>query len=349
MTQSSLAATKGIWLTRAEIQQLPMSGSAWSNVKAVADGSLDTPDVDCQSSNHDVKTYAVALVAARTGSSTYIQKARSAIAGAINSDANAWSCGGTRSAGIGRNLSTYVIAADVLDLATVDPALDSKFRTWVRFLLTKPDGSWTVQSLADKRPSNVGTLSAASVTAVAAYLGDKVLLAKMATEFRGWLGDRTAYTGFSTPQDGTVAWFVNPSQPRYVTPSGGVLSSLNRNIDGALPAEMVRGGSPTYCPGKTDYPLTALSGSYVEAEILYRSGYVDIFTAQNNALLRTMDWLHRLNVECGWAFPSHHVDNWMPWFINFAYNTSFPTKPLATGDLGFNMAFTDWTHNRHRR
>lgn len=344
------AFSQRIWLTKAEIMALPTSGSAWTNVKAVADSALGTPDVDCQSNNHDVKTYAVALVATRTGLASYKTKARDAIAVAMTSDKDTWNCAGTRSAGLGRNLATYVIAADVLNLATVDPALDTKFRTWIRGLLTKPDGSWTVQSLADKRPSNVGTMSAASATAVAAYLNDTTLLAKMAREFKGWLGDRTSYTGFSTPADGTTNWLVDPTQPRYVSPYGGVLKSLGRSLDGALPAEMVRGGSPTWCPGKTDYPWAALSGTYVEAELLYRAGYVDVYQAQNNAIMRTMDFLHRLSVECSgtWSFPTHHSYNWMPWFINFAYNTNYPKKALNTSDLGFNMSFTDWTHNRRR-
>ena len=64
----SASVGAGIWLSQGEISGLPMSGSAWTAVKAAADGSLGTARVSDQSSEHDVKTLAVALVYARTGS-----------------------------------------------------------------------------------------------------------------------------------------------------------------------------------------------------------------------------------------------------------------------------------------
>ena len=346
----AMAATPHIWLTQSEIDSLPMSGSAWTNVKTVADSSLGTPSIGCQSNTHDVRTYAAALVAARTGLTSYKQKARDGIAAVINTEATPQSCGANNGSGLARNLAAYVIAADVMNLAAFDPALDFQFRAWITSMLNWNDGSgWTLQKYADKRPSNKGTFAAASVVAVAAYTNNPTLLAKMATELRGWLGDRTAYTAFSVPSDGTVTWFVDSSTPRYVSPRG-VLSSIGRDITGAVPAEMIRGGAPAWCPGKTDYPYAALSGTYLEAEILYRSGYPDVYTWQNNAIYNTMDFLHRLSVECAstWSFPTNRAYKWMPYLINFAYTAGFPKPAINSAELGFNMAFTNWTHDRQR-
>lgn len=336
-----------LWLTDAEIQALPMSGTAWTAVKAVADGPMGPAAITCQSDSHDVRTLGVALVAARTGQLSYKTKARDAISAAMAY--TAFDCaGGTVLGGYLRNTAAYVIAADVMNLKEFDPALDTRFRTWIRELVNKQMDGSTMQTIASKRPSNVGTLPAAGVVAIAAYLDDRALLDRMYKELRGWLGDRASYSGFATPQDGTTGWFVDPSQPRYVSPVGGVLGSIGKNIDGALPADIVRGGPVGWCPATTDYPYAALSGTYVEAEILYRQGYTDIYEVQSQAVRRTMAFMHRLNTECGWGFPMHHSYKWQPWLINFVYGTSFPTQPLSSANLGQNMGFTDWTHNRRR-
>jgi hypothetical protein len=42
----------GIWISLAELAALPMSGPAWTRLKAAADGSLGTPNIADQDSNH---------------------------------------------------------------------------------------------------------------------------------------------------------------------------------------------------------------------------------------------------------------------------------------------------------
>src|SRR5690349_20504749 len=115
----------GIWLSYDEIAKLPMTGKAWSNVKAAADGYLGTANVSDQDSKHDVNTLAVALVYARTGTATYRTKAADAIMSAIGTEK------GGRTLALGRNLLSYVIAADLVDLRSYDAAKDQQFRTWL--------------------------------------------------------------------------------------------------------------------------------------------------------------------------------------------------------------------------
>ena len=55
----------GLWLSISEVQQLPMSGPAWDNVKKYADASLGSADIKNQDTKHNIKTMAVALVYAR--------------------------------------------------------------------------------------------------------------------------------------------------------------------------------------------------------------------------------------------------------------------------------------------
>lgn len=51
-----------IWLSRAEILALPMSGDAWLRVKSAADGPIDKPDLSNQDEEANVLTLAKAFV-----------------------------------------------------------------------------------------------------------------------------------------------------------------------------------------------------------------------------------------------------------------------------------------------
>jgi hypothetical protein len=36
-------------------------------------------------------------------------------------------------------------------------------------------------------------------------------------------------------------------------------------------------------------------------------------------------------------------DTWVPWFVNYAYGTNFPT---SAANIGKNMGWTDWMYGR---
>jgi Alginate lyase len=323
--------TKGIWISAAELAQLPMSGPAWQQLKATADGSLGSPNISDQNSDHDVNTLAVALVYARTGTASYRAKAANAIMSAIGTEA------GGRTLALGRNLVAYVIAADLIDLKTYNPASDQQFRAWLNAVRKETLDGKTLISTHEGRPNNWGTHAGASRVAVDMYLGDTADLTRAATVFKGWLGDRTAYAGFSY---GDVSWQADSSKPVGVNPVGAVKSG--HSIDGVLPDDMRRGCSFTWPPCKTVYPWEAMQGAVVQARLLSRAGY-DVWNWQNRAMLRATQFLYNLNKEVGgwWAASD---DEWQPWVINKAYGTTFPaTSPASAGK---NMGWTDWTFGR---
>ena len=72
-------ASRGIWLSQAQVSGLPTAGSGWLAVKSAADALLGAANVADQNSTHDVSTLAVALVYARTGDVAYRKKAADAI------------------------------------------------------------------------------------------------------------------------------------------------------------------------------------------------------------------------------------------------------------------------------
>ncbi len=327
----------GLWISRAEVQTLPMSGTAWNALLSAANGGAGAPTVCDQDSDNSVIVLAKALVYVRTGTESYRTEVRQNVMAAIGTE-DGPTC---RTLALGRELAAYVIAADLAGLTASE---DAAFRSWlgaVRNQVLAGDGRSLI-SCHEDRPNNWGTMCGASRAAASAYLGDTADLARTAQVFKGYLGDRASYAGFNYGSD--LSWHLDPNNPRGINPSGAVKQGTS--IDGVLPDDMRRGGSFTPgCPAATGYPWEALQGVVVQAELLYRQGY-DAWSWQSQAERRAVQYLRNLDGTCGgwWAGGD---DAFTPWIINHVYGTSFPTSaPVNTGKI---MGWTDWTHNRATR
>ena len=332
-TPTSIVPTGGtanagsMWISPSEIAKLPTSGTAWNNVKSAADGNLGSPNISDQDNGHDVLTMASALVYARTGNSAYRSKAASAIMSAIGTEK------GGRVLAEARNLPGYVIAADLINLKAYDSGKDAQFRSWLMTVrgeqMTECDNLILCQN---RRPNNWGLMAAAARVSIDIYLNDKSDLDKAANVFKGWLGDRAAYSSFEW---GDLSWQCDSSKPVGVNPA---CSKSGHSLDGALPDDMRRGGSFTWPPGATNYPWEALQGAAVTAELLHRQGY-DSYNWSNQALKRATKFVFDINFK-----PTD--DAFVTWIINKAYGTTFSTvSPLP---LGKNVGWTDWTHGPGR-
>jgi hypothetical protein len=322
-------ANSGIWVSQTELLALPASGTAWNNVQSAANQSCGSPDLSNQDQSNNVCILAKALVFARTGQSSYRNDVISSLSAIVNS--------GTyngRALALGRELAAYVIAADLIDLKNFDVALNTSFRAKIRTLLTTSTsgGPGSLIECHEDRPNNWGTHCGASRAAVAAYLGDTSELARVAQVFKGWLGDRSSYSGFSY---GDLAWQCNSSAPVGINPAGCIRDG--HSIDGVLPDDQRRGGGFTWPPPKENYVWEGLQGAVVQAVLLKRAGY-DVFNWENQALRRAVQWLHSQA-----NFPASGEDTWNPHLINYYYGTQFPA-PVPTSP-GKNMGWTDWTHS----
>lgn len=331
------ATRSGIWISRSEILALPTSGAAWNDLLSNANADAGAPTVCNQDSNNNVLVLAKALVYMRTGTESYRTEVRQNVMGAIGTEDGS-TC---RSLALGRELAAYAIAADLVGLTASE---DATFRTWlggVRTQVLAGDSRSLVQC-HEERANNWGTMCGASRAAASAYLGDRTDLDRAATVFRGYLGNRTAYAGFSFGSD--LSWQADPNNPRPINPLGALKQGVS--IDGALPDDMRRGGSfTTGCPALTGYPWGALQGVATQAELLYRQGY-DAWNWENQAEKRAVQYLYGLDARCnGWAAGGDDV--FIPWIINHVYGTSFPTTtPVGFGKV---MGWTDWTHDRATR
>ena len=335
-------APEGIWISAEELAALPMEGPAWYRLKAAADGWLGEPNMSGWTANHDVLTLAVALVYARTADEHYQHKAAQAIRDTIGTEHTGLRKRSRPERGglaviVGRNLVSYIIAADLIDLAGYDPRLNAQFRAWIQGLLHARwvDGSLVLE---DERPATThGRMAGASRAAIAVYLGDEEELTRTAQVFKGFLGDRESYSDFIFQAD--RSWQANLYQPVGINPAGAILGGYP--IDGALTEEMRRGCTFRFPPCHTGYPWEALQGTVVEANILHRQGF-DVWNWEDKAILRAVQFLYDLQQTYPetpwWAVED---DTWVPWLINGVYGTNFPTDPA---NIGKNMGWTDWTH-----
>lgn len=317
---------KNIWLSKAEIMALPTSGQAWDTLVGTAEGAAGEADLSDQDSKANVQCLAAALVYARIGQQKYLDR----VLPALRKIAGGLPLG--RALALGRELCAYVIAADLIDLPAVDATLDNSFSIAIEKLLTAPTsgGPANLVKCHEQRPNNWGTHAGASRIAVALYLGDRAELDKAAKVFHGWLGDRTAYTGFTY---GDLAWQADPKAPVGVNPKGAQIQG--HSVDGVIPDDLRRGGGFKWPPASTGYPWEAMQGATVQAELLSRAGY-PAWNWCDKALLRAAKFLYGIN------WPAQGDDGWQPWLVNSAYGTSFPT--VASASPGKNMGFTAWTH-----
>jgi hypothetical protein len=315
-----------LWLSPAEIAALPMSGAAWLRVKAAADGAMGMALISDQDSKHDVLTLAVALVYARTLNPAYRVKAANAILSAIGTEK------GGRTLALGRNLVAYIIAADLIQLHAYSPTGDARFRTWLAAVRREPLDGGTLISTQERRPNNWGTHAGASRVAADMYLGDTADLTRAATVFRGWLGERAVYAGFSY---GDLSWQCNAAAPVGINPAGCLRSG--HPIGGVLPDDQRRDGGFTWPPFCENYCHEALQGALVEAQLLSRAGH-PAWSWSNRALLRAYQWLYT-QANC----PATGDDTAYPYLVNRAYGAAFPQQ---TAKIGKNLGWTDWTHAR---
>lgn len=302
---------QGIWISKEEIMRLPMTGAAWDAMFAAANKAITSPDLDNQDSPNNVITLAKALVAVRTGEAKYRDEVITLI-GKLPEP-------GGRTLALGRELAAYVVAAD---LVGIPPAqLESKLRSIITKKLS--DGRTLIET-HKMRPNNWGTFAGASIAAVAAYLGDRALLDSTAQVFKGWLGDRSAYSGFKF---GDLSWQPDPQNPVAVGLPGATGHGMS--LDGALPEELRRAN------GYNNYVWGALSGAVEQAMFLHRAG-LPAFEWMSRAILRAVKWPHDL------GHSASGDDAWLIPVINKVYGTSFPVNGTGPGK---GMGWTQWSHS----
>lgn len=351
---SPTQTSQGIWIGREEIMALPTSGTAWANVQTWADESNALPnfelsDDDFQSDDTNVTYLAKAMVATRTQNTTYRDQVVAGIQAIVDSNPDDYKF---RALGLGRELGAYVIAADIIDLKTINPTLDQQWRQKLQLLRTieVPGGPDNLIECSNARPNNWGGHCTASRLIVALYLDDQTEVANSIKAFKGWLGDRSTYSDFSY---GELVWQCNPTTPVGINPKDNCFIQ-GHNMSGSQPEERRRAQlSFAWPPEPSTYEWEGLQGPFSTAVVLANNGYADVWQWADQALLRAVMWNYSGtsnystygfpdDPQSQMNFPATGDDDWIPYLVNKYYQTNLPT---TTTHPGKNTGFTDWTHS----
>jgi hypothetical protein len=349
---SPAPGSDGIWISAATLSHLPTAGAAWERLRADAEADPGSADVADQDSGHDVATLAAALVCARTQSPELCDKARAAVVSAIGTER------GGRWLAVGRNLTAYVISADVMGLrADGEPeSAGTRVETWIR--------SFETERLSDNNTgeptpfipfasgSNASAQEGAAYAAVAAYLGDRAALERAWDAFRTYVCDPSApdreridlHRGVEAgwAHDDRHPCAVNPAGAAKQIPPGRPGAGQVLPVGGAIINDMARGGDLAWPPGRTQYPWVGLEGLVPAAVILHRAGY-PAFAVADRAVLRAVGYLRDLQLSTGsGTWFQERRSNEIIQLVNVAYETRFPVD-LPAG-AGRTVGYTDWTH-----
>jgi hypothetical protein len=343
----------GIWIGRDELRRRPTEGEEWERLLADARRPFGRASIADQDSNHDVWTLAAALVCVRIGE--HCDKARQGVLDAIDSEA------GARWMAVGRNLGSYVIAADLLDLREGGaPGEDAeRVQRWMESWMEKHLRDNNTEMMRPIAPFHSGANGAAQEgfvhVAVAAYLRDGRALQRAWDAYRTFVCDPTApdLERIDLRRPAEDGWTHDPRRPCAINPAGTVkvvatLDGTERveRIDGALVADMRRGGLFQSAPGYTQYPWVGLEGLVPAALILERAGY-PAFAVADRAVLRALEYLWYLRTETGderW-FDGERASE-IVHLVNVRYGVSFPVVGPTRG--GRTVGYTGWTHPASR-
>lgn len=336
------AVGNGIWISTAEISSRPTTGQEWSTMLSIAQSaSAIGANISDQNSTHDTDTLAMALVCVRLNDPAMCSKARAAVVDAIDTEQ------GGRWLAVGRNLGSYIIAADVLGLTDDgNPSSDgSKVNAWLTRFYTRtlqanndPSTQHTWRQSSWASGSNASAEEGFAYAALSAYLNKTDGLQWSWTAFRRYAGDRTS-THTITSND--TSWQVNPNDIVGIQDKGATKGGCR--IDGAIANDMSRGGSYSCTPGYTSYPWVGLEGAVPAALVLHRAGF-PAFEVSGKAILRTHEYLWDVRQRTGnTAWFDGTRSNEVIHLVNAYYKTNFLINTPVAGN-GRTVDFTAWTH-----
>lgn len=373
---------KGIFISNSEVQNLPMSGTAWTSLKAVADSNLGSPQLTSNTNTHGSKVYAVALVYARTGDNAYREKARAAIMSALGTEDATGPDSSTGVLGVSRNVMSYIIAADLINIENMNATDGARFRQWVSDIRFKYLPGGRVHSIVHSNQNfgeNFGTMAGASRIAADLYLGDTTDLNEAIAIHKAY-ADRSAYPTTLLPNGvpnsqgwlATYHYFEKTSESDF--PSWGCMTdgrtvSNEFNWVAINPAPCTRQG---YADSTLAQTATCdLDGAYVEdvsrdatnktlCTIPYRSAGSTYQWEALSSISMQAEMLRRAGKENLWSYSNQALKRMSQftylrgiWDSGYKENDHIPwlinkvygtNYPTKPAYFGKMLGFTDWTH-----
>jgi hypothetical protein len=355
---------RAVWISKAELDALPMSGTAWSGsgeLKSIADASWRVQGVEVYSKQRYAKeVMAGALVFARMYPDPAAEAYRTKVVQAIRTVIARPDDRGSNITGVNRFIGSWAIIADLINLPAHDPALDTQLRAWLNHKLDMQlESSGKTVRTQITHANNHGSWATFSVAAVAAYTGDRSTLDLLATRYRRWLGNTSA--SYTLKWTDAQSFQVNPNNSATwvgINPKGAVRDG--HNFDGIQPSDLNRGTPETYNPAAFPnsavshrYPETSLHGVVGAVLILHRAGYTDLVDASDQAILRAAKWIKYAADNfsgAGYMYFTGPHEAARP-LINYLYpSAGLPSTRERSQNDGqdYGFGWTYWTHAGRR-
>jgi hypothetical protein len=317
----SFGPTRNLWIDRHVLLSLPASGPAWDRLASDARGEWGRANISDQDSDHDVLALAGALYAVRMNDTGMRSRVVSAIESAVGTEA------GGRTLALGRNLTGYVLAADLVGYDS------GEFRSWLSSVRNIDLDGQTLIDTHETRPNNWGTHAGAARIAVDLFVGDTSDLDRAVTVFQGFLGDRNAYTGFKF---GTDTWQADPSAPVPINPMGATKNGIN--VDGAIVDDIRRCECSVSSPApKENYQWEAMQGIATQATLLHAAGRTAVWTWSDSAIGRAARFLFEQA-----RYPAEGDDTAVLFLLDAGLGTTYSAGVKA--NVAKSIAYTDVTH-----
>jgi hypothetical protein len=308
-----------------ELAALPTTGRAWEAVLETASGDLGDPDLEDQDNTNAGQTLAAALVYARTRDDAFRDRVVDQL-----EQLPELSLEDARVLSVARQIGGYALSADLVGYR--DPEL-VEFLSEIRSRDLGNHGRWTsLAQTSEDTANNWGTWALASRVAVSGYLGDTEDVEEAAEVFRGFLGDRDAYSGFQPTRafDETYVcgdpddWVpINPADCDEL--SGAAVEDISRS----------RGPWPEVTGNGLQYSWEVLASITMTAVLLEQAGYEDVYDWSDQAILRAAQFVERQD-----GFPAKYsTTQYVAWSLNKAYDEDLPTEPAG---FGRQFGYTDW-------
>lgn len=328
-------STAELWVTPDRLHHLARTAPAWTELNDWAE-QAKIVTLHRREENADVALLAATYVAIATDDSARRSELRAMVLDSMGTEIGpSRGNGDGETLALARNLPGLLISAKLLGV--VEQNVD--FRAWAKELLDQRIGSQnrSLRSTHEDRANNWGTHAGAARLILALLLDDQAEVLQVSRVFRGWLGERDAYSGF---RYGALDWQANPNKPVGINPPGTTIRG--HSVDGVLPEEQRRTGSFRWPPRQTDYNWEALQGAVLQAQLLSDHGF-PAWSWGDRAILRTVRWLLTEADD-----PPKGDDLWILPLLDTAYGTTLSADYIRTQGIttpGKAIGFTRLTHD----
>lgn len=304
-------------ITRSYLDSLPHSGSAYNSVVSAANSTV-RPDLANQDSKGNTNALARSLLNNKAGVIADLQAARSSLSSVA------------RTLSLARELQPLPLAAQLTGVTDADVGfdIDAFFLEAINKTGIEGRDANSVRESARIDPTNWGSHARATVMWVAWYTGDAALRTEAYDNIQRYLSGGATGFVYHSPEDTTWGQYT-------IAPVG--YSKGGFDLDGAI-HDIYRGGPCCTSVGADgqNYTWEAMQGITSMAIAADMSGYTDVWTVGNSAILRAYDWLNR-TADIG---PATGDDTWIPYVMREAYGR--PASGSTSPGKGF--GFTDWIY-----